>query len=202
MSMLALLLVGCSPDGGALAGEWIAAFYRSETGQDQVEGVEGAALLPGDTGGGDGGADDTGDTGDTGPAFEVLPACEGDVGAENFRAWLRIDQTQPVEGVHLSLYPDGPEEERPAASNGQVPSSAMAGLVVGGWEDGRVSLALVPDLDHALATDTDREAWRDHQLHLSSEVWGDRCWTARWAWVDGDGVADPVEQGVVFVRRQ
>lgn len=189
MLALWLTMVGCAGDGGALAGEWIAAFYRADDGVDEVpDDLALAGILP----------RDTGDTG----LIELLPACEGDVGAESFRAWLRVDQTQPVSGEHLSLYPDGPDEERPEASNSTVPSSAMAGLVTGAWEDGQVQLDLVPDLDFATATDHDREAWRDHHLQLRSQIWGDRCWTAAWAWVDGQGAADPVEQGVVFVRRQ
>lgn len=180
-TLLPALLVACSSGPGGLAGDWVAAFYRGEVGA-----VEG--------GGDSGAAPDSG--------REVLPACEGDVGAEAFRAWVRVDETNPVQGVHLSLYPDGADEQRPTASNGSTPSSGMSGLVTGQWTDGVVQLDLVPDLDHAFATEADRDAWRDHHLRLRSEVWGDRCWTARWAWVDAAGQADPVEQGLVFMRRQ
>lgn len=197
MSAWMLMLWACSPASDGLAGDWVAAFYRGEVA---------AAGAPTDTGGSDTGGTgtDTGgsDTGGSDTGREVLPACEGDVGAENFRAWVRIDETNPVQGIHLSLYPDGPVEERPTASNGSTPSSGMSGLVTGAWEGGVVQLDLVPDLDHALSTEEDRDAWRDHHLRLVSEVWGDRCWTARWAWVATDGTPDPAEQGVVFMRRQ
>jgi len=193
-------VLGCSSQGD-LAGDWVAAFYR-ESGTSTVvsAGDTGAA----DTGGGDTAAGDTGggDTATSDTAGEVLPACEGDQGFENFRSWLRIDTTNPVQGVHYSLYPDAADAPRPAASDGVVPSSAMSGLVTGAWEGGVVQLDLVPDLDQPLATEADRAAWRDHHLHLESQVWGDRCWTARWSWVGTDGTPDPDEHGVVFVHRQ
>jgi hypothetical protein len=192
---LPALALACSPGPAGLAGDWVAAFYRGQ-GAPTAEGLDRAA----DSGAGlaaDSGAGPAADSG-----FEPLPACEGDVGAENFRAWVRVDETNPVQGAHLSLYPDGAGEERPAADNGSTPSSGMSGLVTGQWADGVVQLDLVPDLDHAFATEQDREAWREHHLMLRSEIWGDRCWTARWAWVDAAGEADPVEQGLVFMRRQ
>ena len=190
--LLTTLLTGCSSEPRGLAGEWVAAFYPSQTDASTDSGAQ-------DSGVQDSGAQDSGVQDSGGPP---LPACEGDVGAEAFRSWVRIDETNPVQGVHLSLYPDGAEEERPTASNGSTPSSGMSGLVTGQWTDGVVQLDLVPDLDHAFGTDEDRDAWRDHHLQLHSEVWGDRCWTARWAWVDAQGQADPVEQGLVFMRRQ
>ncbi len=185
--MFIWMLAACTTDGGALAGDWIAAFYRTGP-DDQV--VEGDGSVGGSL-------PDTAAPADTGPA--PLPACEGDSGTENFRAFLRITHTVPVEGEHLSLYPDS---GRRTASNATDPSSAMGGLVVGDWQDGIARLDLVPDLDSALVTSADREAWRTHHLVLDGEAWGDRCWSARWAWVDAAGTEDATERGVVFLRRQ
>ncbi|RME20734.1 MAG: hypothetical protein D6798_19805 [Deltaproteobacteria bacterium] len=188
--MLLWMLIACTTDGGALAGDWIAAFYR--TGPDDAV-VEGDGSVGGSL-------PDTADTAapaDTGTA--PLPACEGDTGAEHFRAFLRITHTVPIEGEHLTLYPDS---GRHTASNATDPSSAMGGLVVGDWQGGVARLDLVPDLDSALVTNSDREAWRTHHLALQGQAWGDRCWSARWAWVDAEGIKDDTERGIVFLRRQ
>ncbi|MCB9779626.1 MAG: hypothetical protein H6742_13765 [Alphaproteobacteria bacterium] len=211
--LLPLLLTGCAETG--LAGDWVAAFYRTApVADDSADGsTDGSSASSGsgssDTGADTGAADtggagsgDSSDDADTGDVREVLPACEGDVGGENFRAWIRIDETNPVQGVHLTLFPDDPLQARPEAANGVTPSSSMGGLVTGAWQDGQVTLDLVPDLDHPFASSADVDAWRDHHLQLQSTVWGSRCWTAAWSWMDADGVGDPVEQGVVFMRRQ
>ena len=105
-----LLLAACQTDHGALDGEWVAAFYRV--------GIAPVSSLPEDSGDADSGAGDS---------AEPPPACEGDVGAESFRAWLRLDSTNPVEGEHLTLYPDGPDEEW-ITDDGPVPATSVTSI--------------------------------------------------------------------------
>jgi hypothetical protein len=110
---------------------------------------------------------------------DAVPGCAGEM-ASLVQIWRPDDPDASLaDGEHRTLLPGYVDPDGSYAG--------VAGPVVAGWSEGEVSLELAAFADDPLASPDDASAWADHRLLVVGQV-GERCWSARWAWTDGDGV--------------
>lgn len=190
--MLSLALVlACATPPDPMLGRWVVAFYATVTEQPGTAGTssdpvpEETARAP---------AQDTAEE----TAQDTAGPCEDDPGGETFRGWLEILTADPVSGSHVVLHAGS---DRPAASQGVVPSGGMTGPLRGGFLDGELQVHLLADPGSPLAGPSDAAAWSEGHIVLKSAGWSRECHEARWDWVDLEGVVDPAQGGRAFLRR-